>query len=105
MKPSRRTAPPPSVGRARNSLFLARDSYRRRRLHDASRLLPFLGVVFFLVPLLWPSGAEPEIIGGEATSMSAALFYVFICWAGLIALSVLFARVSRNLETSGSSEP
>jgi hypothetical protein len=72
-------------------VFLERQSYRRRRLMDAARLLPILGAALFAVPLLWPSGDE---LGGVPTSV--AIRYVFGVWAGLIVVSVLFGVASRR---------
>lgn len=40
-------------------LFLARADYRRRRLRDAARLLPVVGALLMLLPLLW-QGQVPE---------------------------------------------
>ena len=65
-------------------VFLARQSYRRRRLGDAARLFPIVGLVMFLLPLLW---------AGEART-SGGLIYVFAVWAGLI---FVISRVSRRL--------
>ncbi len=56
-------------------LFLARQTYRRRRLGDAARLLPLLGAVIFALPLL---GA-----GGGRTTSGGGLF-LFGGWALLI---------------------
>ena len=72
---------------ARTPVFLARARYRQRRLRDALRLLPIVGGVLWLVPLLWPRGAEGP---GNAT----ALLYVFAVWVILIvAGAVLAARL------------
>jgi hypothetical protein len=72
-------------------VFLAPASYRRKRLGDAARLLPVLGaVLLLLVPLLWtPSGEE------DGVSHSAALIYMFACWAALIAAAFFLSRVLR----------
>ncbi|MDU8946566.1 hypothetical protein [Ovoidimarina sediminis] len=64
-------------------LFLARETYRRRRMMDAARILPFLGVFLFLVPAIW----------GGAVSTLSGLIYLFIGWAVLIVLSAVIARV------------
>ncbi|ETW11736.1 hypothetical protein ATO8_15853 [Roseivivax marinus] len=70
-------------------IFLERRSYRRRRVRDAARLLPVLGLLGWTVPLLWPLGAA-------APRVSSALVYLFVVWAVLVAagaaLSVLLAR-------------
>ena len=53
-------------------VFLERRSYRRRRMQDAQRLLPVLGMLLWMVPVLWPTRDET----GHVT-MSAAIYYVF----------------------------
>ena len=73
---------PPS----REPLFLARQNYRRRRISDAARLLPFLGGILFMQPLL-ASGQ-----GGNGTV--GWLVYVFMMWLLLI---IIAAILSRNL--------
>lgn len=65
----------------REPLFLARQSYRRRRIEDAARLLPLLGVVLFLLPLM---------VGGEIGNVRLA--YVFSSWFFLILFAMLLAR-------------
>jgi hypothetical protein len=66
---------------ARGTLFLERTSYRQRRLMDGVRVLPFVGLAFWMLPLLWPSTGQ----GSEETvSMSGALQYLFGIWIALI---------------------
>lgn len=63
-------------------LFLARRSYRRRRMMDAARLLPVLGAALVLVPLYWrpaPGTAETGL-------------YLFALWTGLILAAFGLAR-------------
>lgn len=62
-------------------LFLARRTYRRRRLMDALRLLPWLGAFLFGLPLLWRDPAT-----------SHGLLYLFAAWALLIVISFALAR-------------
>ncbi|WP_375176078.1 hypothetical protein [Pseudooceanicola sp.] len=70
----------------RNPLFLGRGSYRQRRLADAARLLPVLGAVLMMLPLLWPrEGAE------NVPTTSTAMIYVFGCWLLLVAAAGLLA--------------
>ena len=80
-----------SPGPAR-PLFLQRASYRRRRLMDAARMLPVLGVILLAVPLLWP---EPDTLAGAGAqgevAMSYATIYIFGVWALLILLAGLFS--------------
>lgn len=78
-------------------LFLAKGSYRRRRLHDAARLLPVLGCVLWLIPVLWPSGADGQFV-------SSALLYIFSVWAGLICAAFLLSRLLRDEEETQAEE-
>lgn len=75
---------------ARPPIFLPPAGYRQKRVRDAARLLPILGVGLLLLPLLWtPSRTE----GGVGNA--AALLYVFAVWAGLIAGAYALSRVLR----------
>jgi hypothetical protein len=69
--------------RPRAPLFLARSVYRRRRLRDAARMLPLLGVFLLLIPLLW---GTPDGKGA-----GAMVVYVFAIWAMLIWLAAYLA--------------
>lgn len=71
----------------RQPLFLARHSYRQRRLADAARLLPILGAILMAIPLLWPQRDAPDT---PATSI--AMIYVFGVWLALIVAAALLAR-------------
>ncbi len=90
-------APP---ARSRPPIFLERRSYRRRRMMDAARLLPILGAVLFLVPLLWP---QPDP-GAEPMRTSVAFVYVFGIWAALILVSGLISRSARRWQDEESRE-
>lgn len=80
------------MARQQRPVFLERKSYRRRRLMDALRLVVLLGIVLWMMPLLWPTGSDA---GAEPLSMSRALFYVFGVWVLLIALAAGLAGVLR----------
>ncbi len=86
------------------SVFLERQTYRRRRLMDAARLLPVLGALLFAVPLLWP-GADDS---GSAAAMptSRAIRYIFGVWALLILANVWFGFLTRGWSGTGrAGEP
>lgn len=68
-------------------VFLARSSYRQRRLRDAARVLPLVGVVAFLIPLLWLRRA-----GAEPAATSSVLLYLFGCWLLLIVATFVLSR-------------
>lgn len=75
----------------REPLFLARGSYRRRRLMDAARILPVTAVILFLVPVLWP----------RSTLTSGGWVYLFAIWLLLIVGALLLGR---KLQQSGDAE-
>ena len=70
--------------RAKRPLFLARAPYRRRRLRDAARLLPILGLFLLLLPLLWTHGDRTSLSAGD-------VIYFFLVWVGLIGVAAGFA--------------
>lgn len=79
-------------------LFLARRSYRRRRLGDGARLLPVLGVILWLMPMLWGGP-------GDATTPTArAMLWIFGVWAGLILLTAVVSRRLSRHESAGQDE-
>lgn len=72
--------------RPKPPLFLERKVYRRRRLADAARLLPLLGTLLFMIPLLWAPQNSPE------SDTAAGGLFLFCVWSGLIAAAFLLAR-------------
>ncbi len=79
--------PRPAPSYPGRPVFLARASYRQRRLHDAARLAPTIGAGLWLLPLLWPRGDTPT---------SVTLIYLFAVWVGLTGLSALLSRALRG---------
>ncbi|WP_196222710.1 hypothetical protein [Pseudooceanicola algae] len=81
-------------------VFLARRSYRQRRLGDAARLLPVLGIIFLVgVPLLWPQGAAAGL------PTSRAIIYIFGVWALLALATALCLHWSRDLPDTFDADP
>ena len=79
----------------KSQVFLERDSYRRRRLTDAIRLLPMLGLIVFMVPLLWP--VQDGDTAGLSTSVALRfLFFGWILLAGLGFILWLKSRPASN---------
>ena len=76
------------MARGTEPMFLARESYRRRRLADAARLVPILGFVLLLLPVL-------------LTSTTDALVYIFTVWALLI---VVMGVLSRRLAAADMAD-
>ena len=79
---------------ARPVTFLARDPYRRRRLIDALRALPVLGVLLFFAPLL-----------GEGRATAAAGLYLFAAWFLLIVVAALLVRALSRAPGGASADP
>ena len=85
------------MGQTPRPLFLARGTYRQRRLRDAARLLPILGGLLWMIPLLWPRGPDGQLV-------SVALLYIFGVWAGLIGLACVLSRLVHEDEDSQPEE-
>lgn len=83
--------------RARAPLFLKRRSYRKRRLRDAARMLPILGLFLFLVPILW----DPAETLRADTAPDG--LYLFGVWIGLVLVAALMAP--GLADESGSDDP
>ena len=69
------------------SLFLERKGYRQRRLRDVARMLPVLGGILWIIPLMWRQKG-PEAIGN-----STALLYIFGVWVLIILCTALVSRL------------
>ena len=66
------------------AIFVQQRTYRRRRLADGARMLPILGFILFMLPLLWMSS-------GQATT-AMVMVYLFIAWAALAGVAGLLSR-------------
>ncbi len=73
------------MARPASPLFLARASYRRRRLRDAARLLPIVGVFLLLLPILWMPDGKINLTAGD-------IIYFFAVWLALIVVAAVFSR-------------
>lgn len=71
----------------RPTVFLERDLYRRRRVIDAAKLLPILGVALFLLPVLTLDQDQ-----AAQTSTSMRLIYFFSVWLALIGVAFVLSR-------------
>ncbi len=74
-------------------VFLARGSYRQRRLRDVSRVLPLAGAILFALPLLWTDAGTGDAAAPPRTS--EVVIYILIVWAGLILAAAVLARLVR----------
>jgi fatty acid desaturase len=77
-------------------VFVERSTYRHRRLTDAARVLPVIGALLWLLPLLWGLGSDAP------KTTSSAMMYIFGVWLVLVVLS---AGITRYLaEPPGKDE-
>lgn len=84
----------------RSPLYLARASYRRRRLIDAQRLLPIFLFLLYLLPLLWGGSGADDPVGGGVR----AYVHVFTIWIGAIVAAGLIARALMRDETHSTDD-
>jgi len=78
-------------------LFLARASYRRRRLRDAARLLPIVGLGLLLLPLFLLTGTRDHLAARD-------VIYLFCVWLGMIVIAAIFAPGLRNRDAREGDE-
>ncbi len=83
--------------RAKPPVFLGRASYRRRRLRDAARLLPVLGLLLLLLPLFWTADARISLASGD-------VIYFFSVWLLLIGLAAGLAPGLRRGDGDGDGD-
>ncbi|MEQ9037211.1 MAG: hypothetical protein RIE24_02540 [Silicimonas sp.] len=76
------------MARSLEPIFLERQNYRRRRLGDAAKFLPFLGLVLFLLPVLW----------AEKATTAGGIVYLFTVWAFLICVVAILSRFLSDAE-------
>lgn len=80
-------------------IFLERRGYRQRRLIDAVRLLPIVGMILLALPLLWRTDDAQTAINADA------LIYVFGVWVLLIACSAFVSAFMRDDDVSSVTDP
>ena len=84
----------------KTAIFLQRAGYRQRRLRDAAKLLPFLGILLWALPLAWPTASDAE----AAVAGSAGLIYIFGVWVVLIVVTAILASRMRADRDAGTPE-
>ena len=70
------------IGKSDQTLKRVANAARGQRLTDSILILPFVGTILFLLPIMWPRASEG--VAAEGTATSTALIYLFVVWAGLI---------------------
>lgn len=85
----------------RSLIFLERQSYRRRRLIDWIRVLPIIGLILWLVPLLWPVDGTGQVSTADAVVYLFAVWFVLVFIKGLSSWAL--ARASRDDGSDGAT--
>lgn len=88
---------------AKSPIFLERRSYRKRRMIDAIRLLPLLGLLLWMLPLIWPVPSGEE--GSDVISTSVALRYLFGVWIAMVLFGWLLWRRTASSVADMTSAP
>jgi len=81
----------------KRQIFLQRANYRQRRVRDAAKLLPFAGLMLWLLPLGWSMMRDDNDPIG-----SGGLIYIFAVWVILIVLAAVFSNMIRADEQNQS---
>ena len=70
------------IGKSDQTLKRVANAARGQRVTDSVLILPFVGTILFLLPIMWQRASEG--VAAEGTATSTALIYLFVVWAGLI---------------------
>ena len=81
--------------KTQSPVFVEKTTYRRRRMADAARLMPVLGIGLFLVPLLWKGDA-----GTEGARTVSVMLYIFLVWLFLAGAAAIVSRRLSNDEAA-----
>ncbi len=68
----------------KGQIFLERSNYKMRRIVDAMRILPFVGVFLWVIPLIWGSDAANH-------TTSSKMIYIFAVWILLVAVNAMLS--------------
>lgn len=79
-------------------VFLQRANYRERRWRDAAKLVPFLGIILWTLPLAWPVDTPQNSVG------SYGLIYIFSVWIVLIILAAVLSGRLRSAPPTASED-
>jgi hypothetical protein len=84
-------------------LYLARESYKRRRLIDAQRLLPIILFLLYLLPLVWGGEDSGSPIGLGVRSY-VHVFVIWGCAIGSVAfITRALMRADASLDATGEA--
>ena len=76
-------------GKRDQTLKRVANAARGQRVKESALILPFVGMILFLLPIMWPRSSE---VGADAgTSTSTALIYLFIVPLLLKAVAIFSA--------------
>lgn len=76
-------------------VFLERSNYKMRRIVDAMRILPFVGVFLWVIPLFWTDETKTHLT-------STTMLYIFGVWMSLVLVNFV---LSYFLGRSNTADP
>ena len=82
------------IGKRDQTMKRAANAAHGQRATDSALILPCVGMILFLLPIMWPRTSEVDQAAGTATS--TALIYLFVVWAGLICCALGLALVIKR---------
>ena len=68
------------IGKSDQTLKRVANAARGQRVTDSVLILPFVGTILFLLPIMWPRASEG--VAAEGTATSTALIYLFVVGLG-----------------------
>lgn len=88
----------------RSLIFLERQTYRRRRLIDWIRMLPIIGLILWLVPLLWPVDGSGQVSTADAVVYLFAVWFVLVVIKAISSTALARARRAEDAEREASEQ-
>ena len=72
---------------------------------DGARLLPVLGAVLFLIPLLWRAGPDTAAaLPSDGQRTAWVMTYLFLTWLGLAVVAGLLSRFLPNRDAAAEDD-
>jgi len=82
------------IGKRDQTIKRAANAARGQRVTDSALILPCVGMILFLLPIMWLRSSEVAPAAGIATS--TALIYLFVVWAMLICCALGLALLIKR---------
>ena len=81
------------------SVFVAKRTYQGRRLADAARLMPVLGIGLFSLPIMWKGATLAD---GSRTV--GVMLYLFLAWVFLAGATAVISKRLKSQDDQAQDE-